>query len=160
MLSAVIHSAHGYPASTVGTITGTPAVRPSRSSRTKEGSSQYSNAYTGYGPNCLTHDFPRITTGMDYIFILPLTLNESRSRHLNTLMNKASRLTLWGLTKPRSQSLRDENVLYSHEFRYLAGFDGAFFGIVQLLKLIHLFGQGQKILRRQPGRMLQFRHDL
>ncbi len=39
MLSAVIRSALGYPAFTVGTITGTPAVRPSRSSRTKEGSS-------------------------------------------------------------------------------------------------------------------------
>ncbi len=48
MLSAVIHSALGYPAFTVGTITGTPAVRPSRSSRTKEGSSQCSCAYTGY----------------------------------------------------------------------------------------------------------------
>ncbi len=44
MLSAVIHSALGYPAFTVGTITGTPAVRPSRSSRTKEGSSQCSCA--------------------------------------------------------------------------------------------------------------------
>ncbi len=54
MLSAVIHSALGYPAFTVGTITGTPAVRPSRSSRTKEGSSQCSCAYTGYGPNGLT----------------------------------------------------------------------------------------------------------
>ena len=54
MLSAVIHSIHSYPAFTVGTITGTPEVCPSRSSRTKEGSSQYSNAYTGYGPNCLT----------------------------------------------------------------------------------------------------------
>lgn len=53
MLSAVIHSIHSYPAFTVGTITGTPEVCPSRSSRTKEGSSQYSNAYTGYGPNCL-----------------------------------------------------------------------------------------------------------
>ncbi len=31
MLSAVIHSAHGYPAFTVGTITGTPEVRSSRS---------------------------------------------------------------------------------------------------------------------------------
>ena len=30
MLSAVIHSAHGYPAFTVGTITGTPEVRSSR----------------------------------------------------------------------------------------------------------------------------------
>ncbi len=38
MLSAVIRSALGYPAFTVGTVTGTPAVRPSRSSRTKEGS--------------------------------------------------------------------------------------------------------------------------
>ncbi len=33
MLSAVILSAHGYPAFTVGTITGTPEVRSSRSSR-------------------------------------------------------------------------------------------------------------------------------
>ncbi len=48
MLSAVILSIHGYPAFTVGAITGTPEVSPSRSSRTKEGSSQYSNAYTGY----------------------------------------------------------------------------------------------------------------
>ena len=54
MLSAVIHSVHSYPAFTIGMITGTPEVCPSRSSRTKEGSSQYSNAYTGYGPNCLT----------------------------------------------------------------------------------------------------------
>ncbi len=38
MLSAVILSIHSYPAFTVGTITGTPEVRPSRSSRTKEGS--------------------------------------------------------------------------------------------------------------------------
>ena len=59
MLSAVIRSALGYPAFTVGTITGTPAVRPSRSSRTKEGSSQFSYAYTGYGPNCLTTFLPR-----------------------------------------------------------------------------------------------------
>ncbi len=35
MLSAVILSAHGYPAFTVGTITGTPEVRSSRSSRTR-----------------------------------------------------------------------------------------------------------------------------
>nr|NP_817271.1 ORF56f [Pinus koraiensis]AAO74138.1 ORF56f [Pinus koraiensis] len=54
MLSVVIRSALGYPASTVGTITGTPEVRPSRSSRTRERSSQCSNARTGYGPNCLT----------------------------------------------------------------------------------------------------------
>ncbi|KAJ3674023.1 hypothetical protein LUZ60_006015 [Juncus effusus] len=49
-----IRSALGYPAFTVGTITGTPEVRPSQSSRTRERSSQCSNARTGYGPNCLT----------------------------------------------------------------------------------------------------------
>lgn len=54
MLSAVIRSALGYPAFTVGTITGTPEVHPSQSSRTRERSSQCSNAHTGYGPNCLT----------------------------------------------------------------------------------------------------------
>ena len=61
MLSAVIHSAHSYPAFTVGTITGTPAVRSSRSSRTKEESSQYSCACTGYGPNCLTTFWTQLT---------------------------------------------------------------------------------------------------
>ena len=61
MLSAVIRSTHSYPAFTVGTITGTPAVCPSRSSRTKEGSFQYSNAYTGYGPNCLTTFWTQLT---------------------------------------------------------------------------------------------------
>ena len=61
MLSAVIHSAHGYPAFTPGGITGTPAVRPSRSSRTKEGSSQCSYACTGYGPNCLTTFWTQLT---------------------------------------------------------------------------------------------------
>ena len=61
MLSAVILSTHSYPAFTVGTITGTPAVCPSRSSRTKEGSFQYSNAYTGYGPNCLTTFWTQLT---------------------------------------------------------------------------------------------------
>ena len=54
MLSAVILSRLSYPAFTVGTITGTPEVRSSRSSRTREKSSQCSCAYTGYGPNCLT----------------------------------------------------------------------------------------------------------
>jgi hypothetical protein len=54
MLSIVIRFALGYPASTVVTITGTPEVCPSRSSRTRERSSQCSNARTGYGPNCLT----------------------------------------------------------------------------------------------------------
>jgi len=61
MLSAVIHSALGYPASTMGTITGTPEVRPSRSSRTRERSSQCSNACTGYGPNCLTTFWTQFT---------------------------------------------------------------------------------------------------
>ena len=61
MLSAVIRSALGYPAYTVGTITGTPAVRPSRSSRTEEGPSQCSNACTGYGPNCLTTFWTQLT---------------------------------------------------------------------------------------------------
>jgi hypothetical protein len=61
MPSAVILSTHSYPAFTVGTITGTPAVCPSRSSRTKEGSSQYSNAHTGYGPNCLTTFWTQLT---------------------------------------------------------------------------------------------------
>ena len=42
MLSAVILTVHGYPASTVGTITGTPEVRLFRSSRTKKRSFQYS----------------------------------------------------------------------------------------------------------------------
>ena len=54
MLSAVILTRHSYPAFTIGMITGTPAVYPSRSSRTREGSPQYSIAHTGYGPNCLT----------------------------------------------------------------------------------------------------------
>ncbi len=64
MLSAVILSALGYPAFTIGIITGTPAVRPSRSSRTKEGSSQYSHAYIGYGPNCLTNSEPSSRTAL------------------------------------------------------------------------------------------------
>jgi hypothetical protein len=54
MLLVVIRSTLGYLASTVGTITGTPEVHPSRSSRTRERSSQCSNARTEYGPNCLT----------------------------------------------------------------------------------------------------------
>jgi hypothetical protein len=54
MLSVVIRSERSYPAFTIGMITGTLEVRSSRSSRTKEKSFQYSNAYTGYGPNCLT----------------------------------------------------------------------------------------------------------
>ena len=50
-----------YPAFTVGTITGTPEVYLSRSSRTKESFSQCSNAYTGYGPNCLTTFWTQLT---------------------------------------------------------------------------------------------------
>lgn len=61
MLSVVIRSALGYPASTVGTITGTPEVRPSRSSRTRERSSQCSNAHTRYGPNYLTTFWTQLT---------------------------------------------------------------------------------------------------
>ncbi|KAK8923692.1 hypothetical protein KSP39_PZI019134 [Platanthera zijinensis] len=53
MLSAVILYELGYPVFTVGTITGTPEVRPSRFSRTRERSSQCSNARTGYGSNSL-----------------------------------------------------------------------------------------------------------
>lgn len=75
MLSAVILSALGYPACPLVRRTGTPAVRPSRSSRTMEGSSQCSTAYTGYGPNCLTHVTPVFPKGMDYIFILLFLIN-------------------------------------------------------------------------------------
>jgi hypothetical protein len=61
MLSAVILSVRSYPAFPVGTRTGRPLVRSSRSSRTKEESSQYSYAYTGYGPNCLTTFWTQLT---------------------------------------------------------------------------------------------------
>jgi hypothetical protein len=61
MLSAVIRSAHSYPAYPIGMRTGRPSVRPSRSSRTREDSSQCSNAYTGYGPNCLTTFWTQLT---------------------------------------------------------------------------------------------------
>ena len=44
----------GYSAFTFGKITDTLLAYLSESSRTTEGSSQCSNAYTGYGPNCLT----------------------------------------------------------------------------------------------------------
>ena len=42
------------PGSTAGAITGTPSVRPLRSSRTKSRSLHVSYARDGYGPNCLT----------------------------------------------------------------------------------------------------------
>ena len=54
MLSALIHSEHSYSASTAGAITDTLAVRPSWSSRTRDGSPQKSCGHAGYGPNCLT----------------------------------------------------------------------------------------------------------
>jgi hypothetical protein len=61
MLSAVIRSVLGYPAYPVGTRTGILVVRSFRSSRTMKESSQYSNAYTGYGPNCLTTFWTQLT---------------------------------------------------------------------------------------------------
>ena len=61
MLSAVLHSTHNYPASSVGTKTGTLEVWLSRSSRTKESYLQCSNAYTGYGPNCLSTFWTQLT---------------------------------------------------------------------------------------------------
>ena len=61
MLSAVIHSTLDYPAFSVGTKTGTSVVCPSRSSRTKESSFQYSNTHTGYGPNCLSTFWTQLT---------------------------------------------------------------------------------------------------
>jgi len=51
----------GYPAFTVDTITGTPEVHPSQSSRTRERSSQCSNAHTGYGPNYVTTFWTQLT---------------------------------------------------------------------------------------------------
>ncbi|GEB78518.1 hypothetical protein SIN01_28630 [Sporolactobacillus inulinus] len=47
MLSALIPSTHSYPAYAPGGTTGTPAVCPSRSSRTKDSSSQISYARDG-----------------------------------------------------------------------------------------------------------------
>ena len=42
------------PGTAAGATTGTPEVGPSRSSRTKDGIPQSSNAHDGYRPNCLT----------------------------------------------------------------------------------------------------------
>ena len=61
MLSVVIHSKLSYPACLLGKRTGTPLVCLSRSSRTMKSSSQYSNVYTGYGPNCLTTFWTQLT---------------------------------------------------------------------------------------------------
>ena len=61
MLSAVILSVLSYPAFTLGRITGTPEVRPFRSSRTRNRSSQISYAHSRYGPNCLTTFWTQLT---------------------------------------------------------------------------------------------------
>jgi hypothetical protein len=42
------------PGAAFGNTTGTPEASPSRSSRTRDGSPQSSNAHDGYRPNCLT----------------------------------------------------------------------------------------------------------
>lgn len=77
MLSAVIHSAHGYPAFTVGTITGTPEVRSSRAPlvlrRTPLNAPTPAPDIIELSHACCS----RITTSMDYIFILTLAINES-----------------------------------------------------------------------------------
>jgi len=70
MLSALIRSEHSYPACTAGAITGILAARPSRSSRTKDGSSQNSYGHAGYGlsgPNkyALTQIFQKESRPVD-----------------------------------------------------------------------------------------------
>jgi len=42
------------PGSATGVTTGARVVGPLRSSRTRSGSPQHSNAHDGYRPNCLT----------------------------------------------------------------------------------------------------------
>ena len=49
------------PSCTAGAITGTPLVRPLRSSRTRSSSLQISYARDGYGPNCLTTFWTQLT---------------------------------------------------------------------------------------------------
>ena len=61
MLSALSYSIHSYPAFAFGKTTGTPLVCTSRSSRTMDLFPQYSNAITGYGPNCLTTFWTQLT---------------------------------------------------------------------------------------------------
>jgi hypothetical protein len=61
MLSVIIYSIRSYSAYTVDTITDTPLVWLFRSSRTRKSFFQYSNAYTGYGPNCLTTFLTQLT---------------------------------------------------------------------------------------------------
>lgn len=61
MLSAIIHSILSYSAFPVGTRTDTPVVCLFKSSRIMKSTSQCSNAYTGYGPNCLTTFWTQLT---------------------------------------------------------------------------------------------------
>ncbi|KAK7365379.1 hypothetical protein VNO78_39825 [Psophocarpus tetragonolobus] len=68
MLSAVIRSALGYPAFTVGTITGTPEVRPSRSSRTRESPT----LGTYYSPRWRRADIEVPNLPVDSSSLLPL----------------------------------------------------------------------------------------
>ena len=48
------HSRSSLPGGALGRTAGTRADRPTRSSRTKVRSPQFSNAHDGYRPNCLT----------------------------------------------------------------------------------------------------------
>ena len=89
MLSAFIVSVHSYPAFPTGVRTGTPLARRFRSSRTMKRSSQCSNAYTGYGPNCLTHVNPPLSWGMDYVFILLFNTNNRSWRFIQSLKRES-----------------------------------------------------------------------
>ena len=48
------HSRPSLPGGALGRTTGTRAGRPTRSSRTRVRAPQFSNAHSGYRPNCLT----------------------------------------------------------------------------------------------------------
>jgi hypothetical protein len=54
MLSALIRAEPSYPAVPLAGTTGTPEVRPSRSSRTRDEFLQYSTPTADRRPNCLT----------------------------------------------------------------------------------------------------------
>ncbi|KAK8958328.1 hypothetical protein KSP40_PGU021784 [Platanthera guangdongensis] len=87
MLLAIIRSALVYPTFTVGTITGTPEVRPSWSSRTRERSSQCNNVCTGYEPNCHpVQDAPSREAGKETI--------GRQSEQKNTLKRIVSNTTI------------------------------------------------------------------
>jgi hypothetical protein len=107
MLSGFIDSAHSYPAFTNKFITGTPVVRSFWSSRTKKKSSQYSNAYTGYGPNCLTHFPLYFHTGMDYIFI-----PNNYLQHVNLWSASPSRVVVCHVTRS-SKLIRSWRLIFS-----------------------------------------------